>query len=61
MSTALLARTILGRRFLTVGDLLALIGRLGEVVPDTGARPEPGRALTYIGIERPDACPTGPR
>jgi hypothetical protein len=53
LSMTLLVRSILGRRFLTVGDLVALMG------PHTTVVPEDGRPVTYIGIECPDGLPDG--
>ena len=54
LSTAMIVRSILARRFLTVGDLVALLGP---------AEPYRGQAfdgpVTYLGIERPEGLPAG--
>jgi hypothetical protein len=53
-STAMIVRSILARRFLTVGDLVALLGP---------AEPYRGQAfdgpVTYLGIERLEGLPDG--
>ena len=54
VSTAMIVRSILARRFLTVGDLVALLGP---------AEPYRGQAfdgpVTFLGIERPEGLPDG--
>jgi hypothetical protein len=59
LSTALLTRAILGRRYLTVGHLVDLAAaKAGSCVPY-----EPGMELdgpvTFVGIERPEGLPDG--
>lgn len=59
LSTSLLVRGILTRRYLTVGRMVDLLGRkAGAVTPW-----EPGAVLdapvVYIGLERPDHLPEG--
>lgn len=54
VSSAVLARSVLGRRFVTVGDLVTL---MGDAEPHTGQRLD--GPVTYIGIERPDGLPDG--
>ena len=54
LSTTLLVRSILGRRFLTVGDLVALMGP--HELYDGQAFDAP---VTYLGIERPEGLPAG--
>lgn len=57
VSAAVLARSVVGRRSATVGDLVALMGRTAEVVAYDGQRCD--GPVTYIGIERPDGLPDG--
>lgn len=59
LSTALLTRAILGRRYLTVGHLVDLAAaKAGNYLPY-----EPGMELdepvTFIGIDRPEGLPEG--
>jgi len=54
LSTTLLVRSILGRRYLTVGDLVALSGPY-ELYDGQGF----DGPVTYLGIERPDGLPEG--
>ncbi|HEX3257081.1 MAG TPA: hypothetical protein VHS35_01100 [Pseudonocardia sp.] len=53
-STALIVRSILARRFLTVGDLVALLGPAGPCRGQAFDGP-----VTYLGIERPEGLPDG--
>jgi hypothetical protein len=57
LSTTLLVRSVLDRRFLTVGDLVALMGRHTDVAVHDG-RPV-DRPVTYVGLKRPDGLPDG--
>ena len=57
VSATVLARSVLDRRFVTVGDLVELMGRATEIVHDTGQRWD--RPVTYLGLTRPDGLPDG--
>lgn len=57
LSTTLLARSILGRTFVTVGDIVAMMGRHTDVVAHAGQTFD--QPVTYIGIERPEGLPKG--
>lgn len=59
LSTALLARSIVERRYFTVGDLLELAVRRKRVRTVHGFGALPDRPVTYIGLERPDGLPEG--
>jgi hypothetical protein len=50
-------RSILGRDYPTVGDLVELMARDAEVAQFDG-QPLDG-PMTYIGVERPDGLPEG--
>jgi hypothetical protein len=54
VSTATIVRSILARRFLTVGDLVPL---LGPSEPYTGQAFD--GPVTHLGIERPEGLPEG--
>jgi hypothetical protein len=54
VSTAMIVRSILARRFLTVGDLVALLGPAEHYRGQTFDAP-----VTYLGIERPEGLPEG--
>jgi hypothetical protein len=57
LSTTMLVRAILGRRFVTVGDLIDMTGRRADVVLFDGQPFE--HPVTYLGIERPEGLPEG--
>jgi hypothetical protein len=54
LSTTMIVRSILDRRFLTVGDLVALMGPYECYVGQAFDRP-----VTYLGVERPADLPAG--
>ncbi|MEY9212818.1 TerD family protein [Thermobifida halotolerans] len=58
VSTALLARSILEREYLTVGHLADLMRRNGAEVASPAGRGPRGRTA-YVGLERPEDLPDG--
>lgn len=54
LSTTMIVRSILDRRFLTVGDLVALLGPHEPYIGQAFDAP-----VTYLGIDRPEGLPEG--
>lgn len=59
-STSLLARAIVERQYLTVGDYLSLmISRASKVTICDAGTALPGTSVTFVGIERPEGLAAG--
>ncbi|MFE5712926.1 hypothetical protein ACFQ7J_19205 [Streptomyces sp. NPDC056501] len=61
VSIAVLLRGLMGRTFLTVGHLVALMEESGARTTLWDGRTVPDAPVTYIGLERPDGLAPGSR
>lgn len=61
LSTALLVRSIIGRRYLPVRYLVELMGAKADSVTQWHEGLRLGEPVTFVGLERPDGLPEGSR
>lgn len=59
MSTALLAQSIMGRKYLTVGHVTGLMAAKAGKVTEWRPGIRLGGPVTFVGLERPDGLPEG--